>query len=50
MKLFSEHVEDIVLLIFQYLNMLKKEGIKKWIFKECQVIQSWITSKFQCSS
>ncbi|KAH8339171.1 hypothetical protein KR074_006440, partial [Drosophila pseudoananassae] len=30
-----EHVDDIVKIIFQYLNMIRKEGPKKWIFDEC---------------
>ncbi|XP_017844031.1 insulin-degrading enzyme isoform X2 [Drosophila busckii] len=30
-----EHVDDIVHLIFQYLQMLREEGPKKWIFDEC---------------
>lgn len=29
-----EHVDDIVKIIFQYINMLKKEGPQKWIFEE----------------
>ncbi|XP_062560794.1 insulin-degrading enzyme isoform X2 [Armigeres subalbatus] len=29
-----EHVDDIVKIIFQYINMLKKEGPKRWIFEE----------------
>lgn len=31
-----EHTDDIVTLIFQYLNLLRKEGPKEWVFKECQ--------------
>ncbi|XP_052226154.1 insulin-degrading enzyme-like isoform X2 [Dreissena polymorpha] len=30
-----EHVDDIITLTYQYLNMLRKEGPKKWIFQEC---------------
>ncbi|KAI7847937.1 Metalloenzyme, LuxS/M16 peptidase-like protein [Circinella umbellata] len=30
------HYEDIVAVIFQYIEMLKKEGVKKWIFDEVQ--------------
>ncbi|KAG8198306.1 hypothetical protein JTE90_021560 [Oedothorax gibbosus] len=33
-----EHVDDIVTLLFQYLAMLKEEGPKEWIFKECQML------------
>lgn len=29
-----DHVDDIVKIIFQYINMLKKEGPQKWIFEE----------------
>lgn len=29
-----EHVNDIIALIFQYINLIKKEGITKWIFDE----------------
>lgn len=33
-----DHADDIILLIFQYLNLLRKEGPKKWIFDEyCQL-------------
>ena len=35
--LLAEHTEDIITLIFQYINMLKKDGIKEWIFEECRV-------------
>ncbi|KAH9525028.1 hypothetical protein Btru_000137 [Bulinus truncatus] len=31
-----EHIDDIVVLIYQYINMLRKEKPKQWIFKECQ--------------
>ncbi|XP_067129485.1 insulin-degrading enzyme [Centruroides vittatus] len=31
-----EHTDDIVTLLFQYLNMLKAEGPQEWVFKECQ--------------
>jgi len=34
-----EHVDDIITLTYQYLNMLKAEGPKEWIFKECAVSQ-----------
>ncbi|KAK9508348.1 hypothetical protein O3M35_005934 [Rhynocoris fuscipes] len=29
-----EHIDDIIHTIFQYINMLKKEGPQKWIFEE----------------
>ncbi|XP_077297928.1 insulin-degrading enzyme-like [Arctopsyche grandis] len=28
------HIDDIVELVFQYINLLNKEGIQKWIFEE----------------
>lgn len=30
------HYEDVVVVIFQYIEMLKKVGVKKWIFDEVQ--------------
>lgn len=36
-----EHIEEIVLLVFQYLEMLRtKEGIQEWIFEECKNISA----------
>lgn len=35
-----EHTDDIVTLIFQYLNLLRKEGPKEWVFRECQDLSS----------
>jgi len=35
-----EHVDDIITLIFQYLNLLRKEGPQEWIFRECQDLSS----------
>ena len=29
-----EHIDDIIKIIFQYINLLRKEGPKKWIFEE----------------
>lgn len=34
-----DHVDEIVTIIFQYLNMLRKEGSKKWIFDECSILK-----------
>jgi len=31
-----EHSDDIVLMVFQYLTMLRQQGPQEWIFKECQ--------------
>ena len=36
----SEHVDDIVTLIFQYINMLKKEGPQDWVFQESRDLRS----------
>ncbi|KAK0053563.1 insulin-degrading enzyme-like isoform X1 [Biomphalaria pfeifferi] len=30
------HIDDIIVLIYQYINMLRKEQPKQWIFQECQ--------------
>ena len=43
-----EHVDDIITLIFQYLNLLRKEGPLEWVFKECQV--SLLRLYFQISN
>ena len=31
-----EHVDDIVTLVFQYLNMLRAAGPQRWVFDECR--------------
>lgn len=36
----AAHVEDMVEIIFQYIAMLRREGPKEWIFKECSVSTS----------
>ncbi|XP_064631223.1 insulin-degrading enzyme-like isoform X2 [Lineus longissimus] len=41
-----DHVDDIVLLTFQYLNMVKKEGTPDWVFKECQDLNN-MTFRFK---
>ena len=33
----TDHVEDVVTAVFQYLAMIRREGPKEWIFKECAV-------------
>lgn len=33
----AEHTEDIVMAVFQYLEMVRREGPKEWIFRECAV-------------
>merc|ERR1711892_1382369 len=30
------HVDDIILLVFQYIAMLRAEGPQEWVFRECQ--------------
>jgi len=32
----EEHTDEIVTLIYQYLNMLKENGPQEWIFRECE--------------
>ncbi|XP_045108140.1 insulin-degrading enzyme-like isoform X1 [Portunus trituberculatus] len=41
-----EHVEDIVTAVFQYLNLLKKEGPQQWVFDECRDLSS-MTFRFK---
>ncbi|KAK6178603.1 hypothetical protein SNE40_013354 [Patella caerulea] len=41
-----EHVDDIVTLIYQYINMLKNEGVKEWIFNECKDLSA-MTFRFK---
>ena len=36
-SLCPDHVEDVVTAVFQYLAMIRREGPKEWIFKECAV-------------
>ena len=36
-SLYPDHVEDVVTAVFQYLAMIRREGPKEWIFKECAV-------------
>ena len=33
----TDHVEDVVTAVFQYLAMIRREGPQKWIFQECAV-------------
>jgi len=35
-----EHIDDIIMLVFQYLEMLRKEGAQKWVFDECRDLNS----------
>ena len=30
------HVDDIIMLVFQYLALLREKGPQEWVFKECQ--------------
>ncbi|XP_022253443.1 insulin-degrading enzyme-like, partial [Limulus polyphemus] len=41
-----EHTDDIVTLIFQYINMLKKVGPQQWIYEECRDIAA-MTFRFK---
>ena len=34
-----DQVNEIIKIVFQYLNMLRSEGTKKWIFDECSVLK-----------
>lgn len=34
------HTDEIVKLVFQYVNLLKKEGPKEWIFEEFQTLNT----------
>ncbi|XP_011869711.1 PREDICTED: insulin-degrading enzyme-like [Vollenhovia emeryi] len=36
----ATHIEDIIQLTFQYINMLKLEGPIKWIYDECKQIEN----------
>ncbi|XP_048747252.2 insulin-degrading enzyme-like [Ostrea edulis] len=37
-----EHVDDILLNMFQYIEMLRKTGPQEWVFKECQQLSDMI--------
>ena len=37
LHVFTDHVDDIIASLFQYLKMLRETGPKDWIFKEVQV-------------
>ncbi|XP_021361137.1 insulin-degrading enzyme-like isoform X2 [Mizuhopecten yessoensis] len=41
-----EHVDDIVTLTYQYINLLRKAGAQEWIFKECQDLSA-MTFRFK---
>ncbi|KAJ3087149.1 hypothetical protein HK102_011718, partial [Quaeritorhiza haematococci] len=36
----SAHYEEVVVLVFQYIKMMKEAGVKEWIFHECQSLAS----------
>lgn len=46
----TEHMQDIVGLLFKYIHLLQKSGACKWIFDEvCQpIIEFIVFSKFYC--
>ena len=33
-----EHIDDIIKLVFQYFNMLRKEGVQEWVRKFYRII------------
>lgn len=37
-----EHVDDILLMMFQYIEMLRSEGPQEWVYKECQQLSDMI--------
>ncbi|XP_076044547.1 insulin degrading metalloproteinase isoform X2 [Oratosquilla oratoria] len=41
-----EHVESIVTAVFQYFNMLRKEGPQEWVFEECRDLNA-MTFRFK---
>ncbi|XP_076308150.1 insulin-degrading enzyme-like isoform X2 [Tachypleus tridentatus] len=41
-----EHTDDIVTLIFQYINMLEKVGPQQWIYEECRDVAA-MTFRFK---
>lgn len=41
-----DHVDDIVTLVFQYLNMLRADGPQEWVFEECKKLGLFL---FNCS-
>lgn len=41
-----EHLDDIVTLTYQYVNLLRKAGPQEWIFKECQDLSA-MTFRFK---
>ena len=43
-SLCTDHVEDVVTAVFQYLAMIRREGPKEWIFKECAVRDRTVAS------
>ena len=42
------HVKDVVMAVFQYLEMVRREGPQLWIFQECAVSQ--ISTSKHCRS
>ncbi|XP_063610244.1 insulin-degrading enzyme-like isoform X2 [Penaeus indicus] len=41
-----EHVQDIVTAVFQYLNLLRREGSQEWVFEECKDLSA-MTFRFK---
>ncbi|KAI8612850.1 Metalloenzyme, LuxS/M16 peptidase-like protein [Chytriomyces sp. MP71] len=42
----SKHWEEIVVVVFQYIAMLREAGVKDWIYEECQTL-SEVQFRFQ---
>ncbi|MCV5920394.1 insulinase family protein, partial [Escherichia coli] len=32
----ENHINESIALVFQYLRLIKTEGVKQWIFEECR--------------
>ena len=37
-----EKTDHIILLVFQYLAMLRKDGVQEWIFEECKLVNDML--------
>ncbi|PVD29637.1 hypothetical protein C0Q70_08892 [Pomacea canaliculata] len=42
----QEHVSDIITLIYQYINMLRRDGPQEWVFNECKDLSA-MTFRFK---
>ncbi|KAJ3281261.1 Insulinase (Peptidase M16) [Rhizoclosmatium sp. JEL0117] len=34
----SKHWEEVIVMVFQYIEMLKKTGVQEWIYEECKIL------------